>query len=329
MSIKNKFIANNKKKPQIEEFLMKCFEKYGYSHSDIKKTHMGMDITIYANKPGLIIGRGGENINAVSEKLKKEFEFENIRIDVQEIEKPYLNSRIVAQEIKSALERGLNFRRIGNIMLRKTIESGAIGTEIRLSGKLGSSKSRVQRFYNGYLKYSGETAKQFVDYAKVTAVTKAGTIGIKVRIMKEFPEAKIKEIKEVVKEKKLESLVCPYCGKVYDKERSLKIHIGQKHSDEEKKKTEQKEEAKQDETGPKKKSEEEAKPKKESKEKIKPDEKIAKEKSESINEKPEEAKPEEKKEESEVKKTETPNKKEEELVKEKERKVNKDGNTKA
>lgn len=232
MNMKRNFISNNIKKPQIEEFLLKQFEKYGYSHSVIRKTHMGMDITIYASKPGLIIGRGGETINGVSEKLKKEFKFENIRIDVQEVENPYLNSKIVAEEIKNALERGLNFRRIGNIMLRKIIESGAIGTEIRLSGKLGSAKSRVQRFYQGYLKYSGDTAKKYVDYTKATAITKAGTIGIKVRIMKEFPETKIREIKEVIKEDKLKNLICPHCGKKYESERSLKIHIGQKHSDE-------------------------------------------------------------------------------------------------
>lgn len=226
------FIMKNKKKPQIEEFLMKNFDKYGYSHSEIRKTHTGIDITIYADKPGLIIGRGGENINEVSEELKKNFGFQNARIDVQEIEKPYLNSKIVAEDIKGALQRGFNFRRIGNIMLRKVMESGAIGCEIRLAGKLGSSKSRVQRFYDGYLKYSGETAKEYVDYAKTTAITKAGTIGIKVRIMKEYPEAKIKEIKEVEKERKPKNLECPYCGKVYDKERSLKIHIGQKHAEE-------------------------------------------------------------------------------------------------
>lgn len=243
MSIKHKFVVNNKKKPQIEEFLMKHFERYGYSHSDIRKTHMGMDIIIYANKPGLIIGRGGENINEMSDLLKKEFKFENVRIDVQEVSNPYLNSKIVAEDIKSALERGLNVRRVGNIMLKKVVESGAVGCEIRLAGKLGSAKARVQRFNSGYMKYSGDTAKHYVDYSRVSAITKAGKIGIKVRIMKEYPEAKIKEIKEVTVEKKLESLVCPYCGKVYDKERSLKIHIGQKHAeDESQKKTAKKNE---------------------------------------------------------------------------------------
>ena len=198
-----------------------------------------MDIIIYANKPGLIIGRGGKNINEIADKLKENFGIENIRIDVQEVPNPYLNSKIVAEEIKTALERGLNFRRIGNIMLRKIMESGAVGCEIRRSGKLGSAKARVQRFYEGYLKYSGNTAKEYVDYTKATAVTKAGAIGIKVRIMKDFPEAKIKEIKEVKKEEG-EKLVCPYCGKKYDNERSLKIHIGQKHS-QETEKTEEKE----------------------------------------------------------------------------------------
>ncbi|HDD71642.1 MAG TPA: 30S ribosomal protein S3 [Candidatus Aenigmarchaeota archaeon] len=228
MSLKTKFIEMNVRRPEIEEFLRSQFEKYGYSHAEIRKTHTGVDIIIYASKPGLIIGRGGKNINEIADKLKEEFGLGNVRIDVQEVENPYLNSRIVAEEIKVALERGLNFRRVGNVMLRKVMESGAIGCEIRLSGKLGSAKARVQRFYEGYLKYSGNTAKEYVDYTKTIAITKAGVIGIKVRIMKEFPEAKIKEVKEVKKEESKE-LVCPYCGKKYDNERSLKIHIGQKH----------------------------------------------------------------------------------------------------
>ncbi|MCD6367933.1 MAG: 30S ribosomal protein S3 [Candidatus Aenigmarchaeota archaeon] len=238
MSIKTKFVENGIKKPEIEEFLRKHFERCGYSHSEIRKTPVGVRITVYANRPGLVIGKGGENINKISEMLEKEFNLENPRIDVQEISNPYLNAKIVAEEIKNGLERGGNYRKIGNIMLRRIMESGAMGAEIRISGKLGSARGRTQRFYEGYLKYSGETAKKYVDYAFTSALTKAGAIGIKVRILKENPEAVIAEIKKAIKESKEKKeetkgeFVCPYCGKVYDNERSLKIHIGQKHSEE-------------------------------------------------------------------------------------------------
>ncbi|MCD6398676.1 MAG: 30S ribosomal protein S3, partial [Candidatus Aenigmarchaeota archaeon] len=190
-------------------------------------------ITVYANKPGMIIGKGGENINKISELLKEKFDFDNPRLDVQEIENPYKKASIVAEEIKNALERGINYRKMGNIMMSRVMESGAIGVEIRISGKMGSSRGRVQRFYNGYLKYSGDTAKKYVDYAVTSAITKAGSIGIKVRILKENPETNIVKIKEKVIEEKItkeDKFVCPYCGKIYEKERSLKIHIGQKHS---------------------------------------------------------------------------------------------------
>lgn len=235
MSIKEKFVKNGIKKPKVEEFLRSEFERCGYSHSEIRRTPVGMRITVYANKPGLVIGKGGENINRISEELKNKFGFENPRLDVQEVKEPYKNAKIVAEEIKNALERGFNYRKIGSIMMKRVMESGAIGVEIRISGKMGTSRGRTQRFYDGYLKYSGETAKKYVDYAIAEAVTKAGSIGIKVRILKENPETMITEIKEAVKEPKEEKkklFVCPYCGKVYEKESSLKIHIGQKHSGE-------------------------------------------------------------------------------------------------
>jgi len=241
MSIKDVFVKEGIKKPEIEEFLRSQFDRCGYSHCDIRRTPTGMKIIVYANKPGLVIGRGGGKINEIAEKLKEKFGFENPRLDVQEITNPYTNAKIVAEEIKNAIERGINYRKIGSIMMSRIMESGAIGTEIRISGKLGSSRGRVQRFFSGYLKYSGETAKKYVDYALSVAVTKAGSIGIKVRILKEYPETRISELKNKLKkeEKKPEKtdkneFKCPYCGKVYDKERSLKIHIGQKHAEEEK-----------------------------------------------------------------------------------------------
>jgi len=203
MNIKEKFIKNGVKKPKVEEFLRDHFKKCGYSHSVIKKTPLGMRITVYANKPGMIIGKGGENINKISELLKEKFDFDNPRLDVQEIENPYKKASIVAEEIKNALERGINYRKMGNIMMSRVMESGAIGVEIRISGKMGSSRGRVQRFYNGYLKYSGDTAKKYVDYAVTSAITKAGSIGIKVRILKENPETNIVKIKEKVIEEKI------------------------------------------------------------------------------------------------------------------------------
>ncbi|MCD6478200.1 MAG: 30S ribosomal protein S3 [Candidatus Aenigmarchaeota archaeon] len=251
MNAKRLFVGEGIKKPELEEFLSEQFKGCGYSHSDIRRTPMGIRITVYADKPGLVIGRGGEKINEIAEKLKEKFNFENPRLDVHEVKNPYTNAKIVAEEIKRALERGTNYRKIGNVMMNRIMESGAIGTEIRISGKLGSARGRVQRFFSGYLKYSGETAKEYVDYAKTSAVTKAGSIGIKVRILKEYPETRISKLKEnLEKEKKKEEekvekteegkFVCPYCGKVYDKERSLKIHIGLHHSEELKKEKENK-----------------------------------------------------------------------------------------
>jgi len=317
MSIKDKFVSNGIKKPKIEEFLRSQFERCGYSHAVIKRTPVGMRITVYANKPGLVIGKGGENINKISELLKERFDFENPRIDVQEIENPYKKASIVAEEIKNALERGINYKRIGNIMLSKIMESGAIGVEIRISGKMGS-RGRTQRFYDGYLKYSGETAKRCVDYAVTNATTKAGSIGIKVRILKENPETSIVKIKKAVeKEEKVTEegkFECPHCGKIYEKERSLKIHIGQKHSDQEAK----------EETGEKTKEDKKVVDKKEKTKKKKEEKPEAKEEEPRKDDK---KKSEEEKKESKDKKKEGAKKKKSKKSSKKSKKTKKDKKT--
>jgi small subunit ribosomal protein S3 len=148
---------------------------------------MGVKITIYADKPGLIIGRGGSRIDEVTQKLEGKFGFEDPQLDVQEIEKPELNAKIMASEIKNAIERGASYRRVANGVLRSIMERGAVGAEIRISGKLSGARGRTEKFQDGYLKSCGEPAKRLVDEAVEHAKTKPGTIGVKVRIMEKKP----------------------------------------------------------------------------------------------------------------------------------------------
>lgn len=181
------FIKKNLNKKGIEEFLENMIGKEGYSHSDIQTTPVGTRITIHTNKPGLIIGRGGEKINEITEKLK-EFGLKNPQIDIKEIDNPNLDAQIVAEEISKAIEKGVSFRKIGNIMTDKIMESGAVGTEINISGKLQGSRGRTEKFLKGYMKQAGEISEKLVDKGKSIAKTKPGTIGIKVKIMTELPE---------------------------------------------------------------------------------------------------------------------------------------------
>ncbi|MCA9487656.1 MAG: 30S ribosomal protein S3 [Nanoarchaeota archaeon] len=158
----------------------------------IEYTPVGEKITISTHKPGLVIGRGGEKINELTTILKKEFSLENPHIEIDEILYPELDAQLVADDIALGLERfgPLKFKVLAYRALQRIMKAGALGTEIRLSGKLPSSRARTWRFAQGYLKKTGDSAK-VVDRAQSTAQTKPGVVGIKVSILK--PDAVLKD----------------------------------------------------------------------------------------------------------------------------------------
>lgn len=195
MTLEKKFIKKGINKAKLEEFFSEEYETAGYTGCEIRRTPMGVKITLYADKPGLIIGRGGGRIDEVKEKLEEKFGFEDPQLDVKEIEKPELDPEIMAKEIKNAIERGANYRRVANGVLRSIMERGAVGAEIRVSGKLSGARGRTDKFEDGYLKSCGEPAKKLVDEAVAHAKTRPGTIGVKVRIMERKP-GEVGEVEE-------------------------------------------------------------------------------------------------------------------------------------
>lgn len=188
------------RKIQIERFIRKYFPNESYSRIELERTPLGMKIVIYTDRPGRIIGAGGGKINEMTDMLKAKFKLDNPQVDVKSIEKPDMDAKIVAKRITSALERGFNYKKIGNVMLKRVMDAGAVGTEIIIAGKLGGSKGRVGKFTDGYLKHCGQPAKELVDYGFEEANTKPGKIGVKVKIMKSVPL--IAKDREKVKKKK-------------------------------------------------------------------------------------------------------------------------------
>jgi len=186
--IKDFFINQGIKEAQIEEFIRKKFPLGDYSRTELQRTPLGIKILIYTNKPGRIIGRGGKNINDMTEAIKERFGLDNPKLDVKVIRNPNLDPRIVAKQIASALEKGYNYKKIGNLTMKRIMDSGAIGAQIIISGKLGGGKGVTGKFQEGYLKHCGEPARTLVDYGFEEAQTRPGKIGIKVRIMKEFQD---------------------------------------------------------------------------------------------------------------------------------------------
>jgi len=183
--IERKFIAQNIKEFQIQEYISSTLKNVGHSHTRLMRTPLGEKIIIYTSRPGLIVGRKGENIKKLTKNLKKKFDLENPQIEIAEVDKIMLDPQIVAERIASSLERfGSNrFKGIGHKTMEEVIQSGALGIEIVISGKIPGARAKSWRFYKGYLKKCGNLAMTGVRYAHTDAQLKTGTIGVKVSIM--------------------------------------------------------------------------------------------------------------------------------------------------
>jgi len=179
-----KIIAVKKEEFAIKEYVKKALGKGKVSRVKIEYTPIGEKIIVSTNKPGLVIGKKGEKIAELTEFLKKQFKLENPHIEIDEITKPEFDAQLMADDIALALERmgPLKFKVIAYRALEKIMKAGALGAEIRLSGKLPSERARPWRFSQGYLKKTGHSAR-VVDRAQARAETKPGTVGIKVSIL--------------------------------------------------------------------------------------------------------------------------------------------------
>ena len=177
------FIEDGLQRTQIDEFFADELGRAGYGGMEVAKTPMGTQIVLKAEKPGMVIGKGGKNIRKITTTLEEEFDLEDPQIDVQEVDEPDLNAQIVADRLANALERGWYFRRAGHTTIDRIMDAGALGAEIVLSGKVTGARSRVEKFNRGYVKHNGEPAEEIVDSGVGTAVMKLGTIGVRVKII--------------------------------------------------------------------------------------------------------------------------------------------------
>jgi len=188
MAVVKHFITESVKKTEIDEFLEKKLERAGYGGVTISKTPLGTHIVIYAMRPGLVIGRGGDTIKELAGILEEKFKVSNPQISVSEIEIPELNAYVVASRIASALQRGIHFRRAGFWALNQVMDAGALGAEIIISGKLRTERARFEKFKAGYLPKCGDAALKYMRKAEIHVQLKPGIFGVRVRIMP--PDAK-------------------------------------------------------------------------------------------------------------------------------------------
>lgn len=182
--IERKFVAERMKEHQIHEYICKNLKRVDHSHTKLLRTPLGEKIIIYAARPGLIVGRQGQNIKKLTSILKNKFKLENPQIEINEVENISLDAQIVAERIANSLERfgSKNFKGIGHRVMGDVMNNGALGIEIIISGKIPSTRSKSWRFYQGYLKKCGDIALS-VRKSYTRAELKTGTVGIKVKIM--------------------------------------------------------------------------------------------------------------------------------------------------
>ena len=196
MGVEKRFVEDGIRAARVENFLVKELKRAGYGGMEIIRTPLGTQITIYAEKPGIVIGKGGKVVRQLTADLQNDYGINSPQIEVQQVDEPSFNAQIMAERLANSLERGWYFRKAGNSVLRRVMESGALGCEVVLSGKLTGSRSRVQKFTEGYVKHCGEPSETIVEHGFALAVKKLGTIGVQVKIIP--PGARLPDTFEVL-----------------------------------------------------------------------------------------------------------------------------------
>ena len=197
MTVAKDLIKERVRRVQVHQHVQEKTARAGFGGLSIQRTPLGTHIRISAERPGLVIGRKGGDIQKLTDELERKFEYENLQVEAVEVSNFALNPLIMASKVANALERGWNYRRAGNSMLQRIMDSGARGCQITIAGKLTGLRHRTEKFVSGHIKFCGEPALQLMDVGIAQAKLKPGTIGVKVAIMR--PDAKLPDEIEIVK----------------------------------------------------------------------------------------------------------------------------------
>ncbi|MFH1706454.1 MAG: 30S ribosomal protein S3 [Planctomycetota bacterium] len=186
MADKKGFARNVLEDHKIRKYIRKYYKDAFISKVQIEKRDGGNSIiiNILAEKPGYLIGKGGEEIETLIQNLEYETG-KKVAINISELQNPDCDAEIIAQRIAAQLERRAFFRKAMNDAVQTVMEAGALGVKIIMSGRVGGSEmSRREKLVSGNVPLN--TLKADLDYALGEAVTKHGKIGIKVWIHRGF-----------------------------------------------------------------------------------------------------------------------------------------------
>ena len=175
----SKYLANDVK---IRNYFEKNQKSNGISKVQIERNSKRTEIIVHTSKPGVIIGRGGEQIEAMKKDISKLVN-EDIQISIVDIKKPDMNAQIVADSIAAQIENRASFRMAQKRAIRNAMKSGAKGIKTLVSGRLGGADmARSEGYTEGTIPL--HTLRADVDYATSEADTTFGKIGVKVWIYK-------------------------------------------------------------------------------------------------------------------------------------------------
>jgi small subunit ribosomal protein S3 len=168
---------------KIRTYLNARISKGGIARIVIERTLGKLIVTIHTSKPGIIIGKGGTEVDRIKEELKKLTGKDDVQINIMEIRRPELDAVIVGETIARQLEGRVSFKRAIKMAIQTAMRMGAEGIKIKVGGRLGGAEiARSEEFKQGRTPL--HTLRMDIDYASVFALTVYGKIGIKVWICK-------------------------------------------------------------------------------------------------------------------------------------------------
>ncbi|MFW6277252.1 MAG: 30S ribosomal protein S3 [Prolixibacteraceae bacterium] len=167
---------------KIREYLNARLAKASISRIVIERTLKLITITVHTSRPGIIIGKGGQEVDKLKEELKK-ITNKEVQINIFEIKRPELDAKLVAANIARQIEGKIAYRRAVKMAIASTMRMGAEGIKVLVSGRLnGAEMARAEMYKDGRTPL--HTLRADIDYALAEALTKTGLIGVKVWICK-------------------------------------------------------------------------------------------------------------------------------------------------
>ncbi|WP_099370334.1 30S ribosomal protein S3 [Sphingobacterium sp. 1.A.5] len=167
---------------KIRKYLSVRIAKGGVAKVVIERTLKRITVTIHTARPGIVIGKGGQEVDKIKEELKK-LTKKDVQINIFEIKRPELDAKLVAEGIAKQLEARISFRRAMKTAIASTMRMGAEGIKVMCSGRLGGAEmARTEQYKEGRTPL--HTLRADIDYALAEALTTYGKIGVKVWICK-------------------------------------------------------------------------------------------------------------------------------------------------